>query len=229
MIHPLIPFTIRGAIWYQGESNAGRAFQYRDLFPMMIRDWREKWNAELDFYFVQLANFMNKDKEPVESAWAELREAQMMTMHLAHTGMAVTIDIGDAADIHPKNKQEVGRRLALAARAKTYGEKTDYSGPLYQTYRIEGDQIKLSFDFDEALKSSDGKALTGFAVAGPDRKFYWAEAVIEGNEVVVRSPKVKHPLAVRYGWANNPDCNLTNNSGLPASPFRTDQWPGVTK
>lgn len=229
MIHPLVPFTIRGAIWYQGESNADRAFQYRDLFPLMIKDWRKKWNAEIDFYFVQLANFMNKDKEPVESAWAELREAQMMALHLAHTGMAVTIDIGDAADIHPKNKQEVGRRLALAARAKTYSEKIDYSGPFYQNYRIEGDQIRLSFGFDNGLKSSDGKALTGFAVAGPDRKFHWAEAVLEGNEVVVRSPKVKHPLAARYGWANNPDCNLTNRSGLPASPFRTDQWPGVTK
>ncbi len=229
MIHPLIPFAIRGAIWYQGESNAGRAFQYRDLFPMMIRDWREKWNTEIDFYFVQLANFMAKDEEPKESAWAELREAQLMTLHLAHTGMAVTIDIGDAADIHPKNKQEVGHRLALAARANTYGEKIDYSGPRYQDYRIEGDQISVSFNFNKALKSADGKALTGFAIAGPDHKFYWAEAVIEGNEVVVRSPKVKYPLAVRYAWANNPDCNLTNRSGLPASPFRTDQWPGVTK
>ncbi|MEL7588134.1 MAG: sialate O-acetylesterase [Prolixibacteraceae bacterium] len=229
MIHPLVPFTIRGAIWYQGESNAGRAYQYRDLFPLMIKDWREKWNTEIAFYFVQLANFMNKDKEPVESAWAELREAQTMALHLAHTGMAVTIDIGDSQDIHPKNKQEVGHRLALAARANTYGEKIDYSGPLYETYRSETGQIRLSFRFNEGLKSADGKTLAGFAVAGPDRKFYWAEAVIEGNEVVVRSPKVKHPLAVRYAWANNPDCNLTNRSGLPASPFRTDQWPGVTK
>lgn len=229
MIHPLIPFTIRGAIWYQGESNAGRAFQYRDLFPMMITDWRVQWNSEFDFYFVQLANFMAKEAEPQESAWAELREAQTMTLHLAHTGMAVTIDIGDAADIHPKNKQEVGHRLALVARANTYKEKTDYSGPLYQTYCMERDQVRISFNFNETLKSSDGKALTGFTIAGPDRKFYQAEAVIEGNEVVVSSQKVKYPLAVRYGWANNPDCNLTNRSGLPASPFRTDQWPGVTR
>lgn len=229
MIHPLVPFTIRGAIWYQGESNADRAFQYRDLFPMMIMDWRTQWGSELDFYFVQLANFMQKEQEPGESAWAELREAQLMTLHLAHTGMAVTIDIGDAADIHPKNKQEVGHRLALAARANTYGEEIDYSGPLYQSFKIDGGQVRLSFNFDQKLKSSDGKALSGFAIAGPDRKFYWGEAVIDGDEIVVRSPKVSHPLAVRYGWANNPDCNLTNHTGLPASPFRTDQWPGVTK
>ncbi len=229
MIHPLIPFTIRGAIWYQGESNAGRANQYRDLFPLMITDWREKWNAPFDFYFVQLANFMAKDEEPRESEWAELREAQLMTLHLANTGMAVIIDIGDATDIHPKNKQEVGRRLALIARAKTYNEKVAYSGPLYRDYCIDKDQIRLSFDFNEGMKSSDGKALTGFAIAGPDHKFYWAEAVVSGNEILVSSPKVKHPLAVRYGWGNNPDCNLVNRSGLPASPFRTDQWPGITK
>ena len=229
MIHPLIPFTIRGAIWYQGESNADRACQYRDLFPSMIADWRKQWNADFDFYFVQLANFMAKDEEPKESAWAELREAQLMTLHLDKTGMAVIIDIGDADNIHPKNKQEVGRRLALIARANTYNEDIDYSGPLYKNYRIEGDQVRLSFDFDEALKSSDGKSLTGFAIAGPDRKFYRAEGVIEGKEVVVSSPKVTCPLAVRYGWANNPDCNLTNHSGLPASPFRTDLWPGVTQ
>jgi sialate O-acetylesterase len=172
---------------------------------------------------------MAKDEEPKESAWAELREAQMMTLHLAKTGMAVTIDIGDAVDIHPKNKQEVGRRLALAARADTYGEKIGYAGPLYKNYTIEGNKIRIFFDFDETLKSSDGKDLTGFAIAGPDHKFYRAEAVIDGNEILVNSPKVKHPLAVRYGWADNPDCNLTNQTGLPASPFRTDQWSDVTR
>lgn len=229
MINPLVPFTIRGAIWYQGESNAGRAVQYRDLFPLMISDWRKQWGEEFDFYFVQLASFMAREDEPAESAWAELREAQTMTLHLDHTGMAVTTDIGDAIDIHPKNKQEVGRRLALIARAKSYNEKIGYSGPLYRNYQVEGDEIRLCFDFGEALNSSDGKALRGFAIAGPDRKFYWAEAVIDGDEIVVSSPKVSHPLAVRYGWANNPDCNLTNQTGLPASPFRTDQWKGVTK
>jgi sialate O-acetylesterase len=224
MIHPLIPYAMQGAIWYQGESNADRAYQYRELFPLMIRDWRKAWNRDFPFYFVQLANYMERKNEPQESDWAKLREAQLQTLNLENTGMAVIIDIGDAKDIHPKNKQEVGRRLALAAEANTYKQKNDFSGPIYRGYKIEGNKIKLSFNYAEGLKSNDGKALTGFAIAGPDHVFHWANAVIEGSEVVVNSPEIKFPVAVRYAWANNPECNLHNGANLPASPFRTDDW-----
>ncbi|MDR2086116.1 MAG: sialate O-acetylesterase [Dysgonamonadaceae bacterium] len=224
MIHPLVPYAIQGAIWYQGESNADRAYQYRELFPLMIRDWRKAWNKDFPFYFVQLANFMERKAEPQESDWAKLREAQLQTLNLDNTGMAVTIDIGDAKDIHPKNKQEVGRRLALAAEANTYKQKNDFSGPVYKSYKIEGDKIRILFHYAGGLKSGDGKALTGFAIAGPDHTFHWANAVIEGDEVIVRSPDVKFPVAVRYAWADNPECNLYNSANLPASPFRTDDW-----
>jgi sialate O-acetylesterase len=225
MIHPLVPYAIQGAIWYQGESNADRAYQYRELFPLMIRDWRKAWKKDFSFYFVQLANFMERKAEPQESEWAKLREAQLQTLNLENTGMAVAIDIGDATDIHPKNKQEVGRRLALAAEANTYGQKIVYSGPVYQGYEIEGDKIRIRFQHAESgLKTGDGKTLTGFAIAGPDHHFHWAAAVIEGNDVIVSSPEVKFPVAVRYAWADNPACNLYNKTDLPASPFRTDDW-----
>lgn len=230
MIHPLIPYSIQGAIWYQGESNAGRAYQYRELFPLLIENWRKDWGKNFPFYFVQLANYQQKNSEPVESDWAELREAQSRTLALANTGMAVIIDKGDADDIHPKDKQAVGHRLALIARAKTYGENISYSGPLYRSYQVDGNKIVLSFDHtDGGLKSSDGKSLQGFAIAGRDHKFHWAQAEIAGDKVVVSSPEVKFPVAVRYGWANNPDCNLYNSADLPASPFRTDDWKGVTQ
>jgi sialate O-acetylesterase len=200
MIAPLTPYTIRGVIWYQGESNAGRAYQYRRLFPALIRDWRRAWGlGDFPFLFVQLANFRAIRPEPSESAWAELREAQLMALSLPRTGMAVAIDVGEADDIHPKNKQEVGRRLALAARAIAYGEDLVYSGPLYDHMRIEGDRIRL-----------------------------WFQPRIEGDTVVVWSPEVPNPVAVRYAWADNPVCNLYNRAGLPASPFRTDAWPGIT-
>jgi len=229
MINPLIPYAFRGAIWYQGESNAGRAYQYRELFPLLIKDWRKQWNKEFPFYFVQLANFMNLQTEPEESSWAELREAQSMTLNLKNTGMAVTTDIGNATDIHPKNKQEVGRRLALAARAQTYGENIEFSGPEYQSYFMEGNKIRISFKHTEGgLKTSNGAKMEGFTIAGLDHKFYWADAVIDGNDILVSSPNVAYPLAVRYGWANNPLNNLQNGSGLPASPFRTDDWQGMT-
>ncbi|MBF9252861.1 9-O-acetylesterase [Pontibacter sp. 172403-2] len=230
MIHPLIPYAIRGAIWYQGESNADRAYQYQQLFPLMIADWRKNWGqGDFPFYFVQLANFMDVAAEPGESDWAELREAQLKTLTSPNTGMAVAIDIGEAADIHPKNKQEVGRRLALIARAKVYGEQISFSGPIFQSYKTEGNKIRISFQHtDGGLKVKDGTALKGFAIAGADKKFYWADARIEGNDVVVSSPKVPVPVAVRYDWANNPVGNLYNGAGLPASPFRTDSWPGVT-
>jgi sialate O-acetylesterase len=230
MIHPYLQFSIKGAIWYQGESNADRAYQYRELFPIMIKDWRQKWGqGDFPFYFVQLANFMQVDNAPVESAWAELREAQQKTLALPNTGMATIIDIGDAKDIHPKNKQEVGRRLALIALAKTYGQKINYSGPVYQSSKVEGKQIRLTLgNTENGLKSADGAALTGFAIAGADKKFYWAKATIQGNQIVVSSDQVANPVAVRYAWGNNPVANMTSNDGLPASPFRTDTWQGIT-
>lgn len=232
MLHPLIPYAMRGVIWYQGEANASRAYQYRELFPLMIKDWRQNWGqGHFPFLYVQLANFKAVEEEPVESDWAELREAQLMALARPNTGMAVTIDIGNANDIHPKNKQDVGRRLALIARAKVYGEQIPYSGPIYRSMnKFEGNKIRLSFKhIDGGLQAKGSKALKGFAVAGPDRIFHWAEAEIIGNQVLVWSPKVSNPVAVRYGWAANPAGNLYNGAGLPASPFRTDDWEGVTE
>lgn len=230
MIAPIVPYTIKGAIWYQGESNAAKAYQYRTLFPLMINDWRTKWGTDFPFYFVQLANFMQTNEEPTESSWAELREAQMQTLKLINTGMAVTIDIGDANDIHPKNKQDVGKRLALLARSGTYGEKRIVAmGPLYDSYIIDNGKIIISFHPSKSkLTTSDRESLKGFSIAGPDKKFYWAEAMIEGDKIVVSAATVPFPVAVRYAWADNPICNLINEAGLPASPFRTDDWPGVT-
>ncbi|WP_080905685.1 sialate O-acetylesterase [Parabacteroides sp. Marseille-P3160] len=225
MIKPIIPYAIQGAIWYQGEANAGRAYQYRELFPLMIRDWRKQWKTDFPFYFVQLANYMERKTEPQESNWAELREAQLQTLSLEKTGMAVTIDIGEAKDIHPKNKQEVGRRLALAALAQTYGKAIPYSGPIYEAYRIEGNRIRIQFkQTSGALQAKGGSELQGFAIAGPDHQFHWAKATIDGDEVLVSHPDVEYPLAVRYAWGDNPLCNLYNAAGLPASPFRTDDW-----
>ena len=186
MISPLIPFGIKGAIWYQGESNADRAYQYRSLFPMMIDDWRAHWGqGDFPFLFVQLANYLERNDEPVEDAWAELREAQLMTLSRPNTGMAVTIDIGDASDIHPKNKQEVGRRLALAARHVAYGEDLVYSGPIYRSMKIEGDTIRLQFDHVGGGLVARGGPLAGFSIAGADGKFIWANARIENDTVVV--------------------------------------------
>ena len=228
MIAPLVPFAIRGVIWYQGESNAGRAYQYRTLFPLMIRSWRSAWGREFPFYFVQLANWHASKAEPDESDWAELREAQTMTLREPQTGMAVTIDIGDENDIHPRNKLDVGRRLAAWALAETYGEKVIPSGPLLDRFTIDGDKVRIRFKHGTGLKTSDGGPVKGFAIAGEDRRFVWADARIEGDTVIVSSPKVVKPVAVRYGWADNPIANLYNKAGLPASPFRTDDWPGVT-
>ncbi len=230
MIEPLIPYAIRGAIWYQGESNTGRAYQYRTLFPDLIRDWRQRWGqGDFPFLFVQLANFMATKAEPAEDSWAELREAQLMTLSEPNTGMAVTIDIGDTKDIHPKNKQEVGRRLALNALKIAYDRDLIYTGPTYKSMQIGGDKIRLLFDHTgNGLITKDGTELKGFAVAGGDHKFYWATAKIDGNAVIVWSSEVKNPVAVRYAWASNPICNLYNSAGLPASPFRSDDWRGIT-
>ncbi len=224
MIAPLIPFAIRGAIWYQGESNAGRALQYRTLLPVLIKDWRSRFGVgDFPFLIVELANFMETKPEPGESQWAELREAQLLTARaVPAAAVAVAIDIGDARDIHPKNKQEVGRRLALAAEAIAHGRKVESSGPLYKGMEREGRAIRLSFDHLGGGLVAKGGRLQGFAIAGEDRNFVWAEARIDGDTVVVSSPKVEKPVAVRYAWADNPVANLYNQAGLPASPFRTD-------
>lgn len=230
MIHPFLPVAFRGVIWYQGESNNRRAYQYRRLFPLMIEDWRHQFaRSEMPFIYVQLANYMATLPQPQDANWAELREAQSMALSLPNTGMAVTIDIGDTKDIHPKNKQEVGRRLALIALAKVYGHDLVYQGPVFNGYTVKGDKIVVRFDHQgTGLQTSHADKLEGFAIAGSDKQFYWADASIKGDKVIVSSKKVKRPIAVRYAWANNPVCNLINGAGLPASPFRTDDWPGLT-
>ena len=231
MIYPIIPFAIQGAIWYQGESNASRAHQYQTLFPVMIKNWRNQWNnGEFPFIFVQLANFNKLQSELKDNDWAELREAQLMTLSLPNTGMAVTIDIGDASDIHPKNKKEVGNRLALNALNWVYGKEIEYSGPIYKTNRIQGNKINLTFDHvNSGLTTPKNEVLKGFSIAGSDKKFYWAQAEIKDDSIVVWNDRIKNPVAVRYAWASNPICNLYNKAGLPASPFRTDSWPGITE
>lgn len=225
MVNPIIPYGIKGAIWYQGESNASRGYQYRKLFQSMIEDWRVRWGMDyFPFLFVQLANYMDIPEQPQEDNWAELREAQTMALNLPNTGMAVTIDIGEMFDIHPRNKQDVGYRLALAAKKIAYGKEVVFSGPLYKGYEINGSDVEIAFDHIGKGLMVKGEKLTGFQIAGKDMKFYWADAQIVGGEVFVSSDKVKEPVAVRYGWAINPECNLYNKNGLPASPFRTDDW-----
>ena len=228
MINPLVPYKIRGVIWYQGESNASRADQYQRLFPLLIEDWRDQWNeGAFPFLYVQLANFITGP--PGNTNWAELREAQTMALDLDNTGMAVTIDIGDSLDIHPRNKQDVGHRLALAALNIAYGQDNAWSGPLYESMRVQADSAIVSFkEVDEGLMVVANDDLTGFTIAGEDQQFYPATArIISENEVSVWSPQVDKPVAVRYGWSNNPRTNLYNEAFLPASPFRTDEWTGV--
>ena len=229
MIHPIINFPVKGAIWYQGESNASRAYQYRKVFPAMITDWRNQWKqGDFPFYFVQLANFMERDATPQESEWAELREAQTMTLSLPNTGMATIIDIGEANDIHPRNKHDVGERLARLALAKTYKHNLEYTGPIYDTHVVDENTIRIFLNHADSIYTSDEKPIQGFAIAGPDRKFYTANATLKGDVIVVSSPKVNNPVAVRYAWANNPATNLYNQAGLPMVPFRTDDWPSLT-
>jgi sialate O-acetylesterase len=231
MVAPLIRFPIKGAIWYQGEANTYQADRYRTLFPMLITDWRKNWNDQFPFYWVQLANFMEAAQQPSDSEWAELREAQDLTLSVPNTGQAVIIDIGEAGDIHPKNKQDVGQRLALTALKNTYGKNIVYSGPRYQSMKIEGNKIRLSFtEKGSGLKSKDKYGyLKGFAIAGTDQKFVWAKAFIEGDSVIVYSDEISNPVAVRYAWGDNPDdANFYNNEDLPAAPFRTDDWKRIT-
>ena len=226
MMAPLIPYAIRGAIWYQGESNASRAYQYRTLFPALICDWRGAWRqGDFPFYYVQLANYGQRKDSPGESTWAELCEAQLMTLNLPNTGMAVINDIGAANNIHPTNKQDVGHRLALNALAKTYGRDVPYSGPIYDSMTVEDSAIRLHFKHTDGGLIANGGELESFAIAGDDRNFVWGNAIIDGETVVVSSPAVPDPVAVRYAWTNNPEATLYNGAGLPASLFRTGNWP----
>jgi sialate O-acetylesterase len=221
MIAPLTPFAIRGVIWYQGESNSGpdRAPLYARLFPTMIRDWRNHWGeGDFPFLFVQIANWNTAP----EDLWPDVRNAQRQALALKNTGMAVTIDIGDAVDIHPKNKLDVGLRLALAARAIAYEEKIEWSGPLYRQVTQEEHALRVWFDHANGL-AAKGAALTGFEIAGADGKYAPANAKIEGASVVVSNATVTAPISVRYGWAANPTCNLVNREGLPASPFQAPE------
>ena len=229
MISPLLPFAIKGAIWYQGENNTGRAIQYRRLLPTMIEDWRARFGmGNFPFYIVQIAAFRPGAAEPRDDAWSELREAQAFTARdVANSGLAVTIDVGDAHDVHPKDKHSVGHRLALNALAQTYGRKIDFSGPWYRSMKRTSKGIRLEFNHvGGGLIAKDGP-LSGFAIAGADQKFVWANAAIDGKSVIVSSSSVPNPVAVRYAWDSTPKCNLYNAAGLPAVPFRTDKWPGT--
>src|SRR5208283_2110369 len=224
MLAPLTDYRIKGAVWYQGESNVGKPVEYRELFPALVRDWRESWKqGNFPFLFVQLPNFMEAKSEPSESNWALLREAQLMALSLPNTGMAVTIDIGEWNDVHPLDKKDVGDRLALAAQKVAYDDsRVVYSGPLYQSMRIEGNKIILTFSNIGSGLMAKGGELKGFAIAGSDKKFVWGDAKIENGNVIVSSSRVLNPVAVRYAWADNPEgANLYNKEGLPASPFRT--------
>ena len=226
MIAPLINYKIKGVIWYQGEANTKNPAEYRKLFPALITDWRNHWGqGDFPFLFVQLTSYLPAVKEPSESQWAELREAQLMTLSLPNTGMAVTIDIGEWNDVHPVNKKDVGERLALAAQKTAYHEKQFvYSGPIYRLMSVAGNKVVISFDHTgSGLTTSNRDSLKYFTIAGSDGKFAWAKAKIQDNKVVVWNDTIDHPVAVRYGWADNPEgANLFNREGLPASPFRTD-------
>jgi len=231
MIHPLINYRIRGALWYQGEANTGRAYQYRTTFPELISDWRAKWGEEFPFYFVQLSSYGPNQSSNEGSDWAELREAQTMTLKLRNTGMAVTTDIGNANDIHPTNKQDVGKRLAAIALNELYGYKSVYLNPMFESMKIQGNQAILTLkNSGSGLKVVDKFGyVRGFEIAGADKRFFYAQAQITGENIVVSHSKVPSPVAVRYAWSNAPvDANVFNAEGLPLCPFRTDDWPGIT-
>ncbi|MFZ4779635.1 MAG: sialate O-acetylesterase [Terrimicrobiaceae bacterium] len=252
MVAPLVPYAISGVIWYQGESNAGRAWQYRTAFPLLIADWRKQWaQGDFPFYFCQLAGYQAKKTEPGESAWAELREAQSATLAVPNTGQAVLIDVGESIDIHPRNKKDPGERLAAIALAKDYGKAIPFSGPVYDSVQFENGKAVLRFKHTDGglvarplpetfdvetktqttaplVRNSPGSELEGFAICGDDKKWVWADAKIEKDRVLVWSGKVPTPIAVRYAWADNPTCNLYNGAGFPASPFCTDDFPPIT-
>jgi sialate O-acetylesterase len=226
MLSPLLNYTIKGVIWYQGESNAARPAEYRTLFPALVRDWRQKWNqGDFPFLFVQLPNYMDVKPQPSESNWALMREAQLSTLSLPRTGMAVAIDIGEWNDVHPLNKKDVGKRLALAARKVAYADDdVVYSGPIYESMKTEGGKIIVSLTHTGSGLVARGGELRSFAIAGDDKRFVWAKARIENNKVIVWSEQIPNPVAVRYAWADNPEgANLYNAEGLPASPFRADK------
>lgn len=234
MINPLLPFAMKGVLWYQGEANSDRAYQYRKAFPLMIEDWRKQWAiGNFPFYYVQLASFnAGNGNSKTGSTWAELREAQTKTLALPNTGMVVTTDIGERDDIHPKNKQDVGKRLAAMALKQTYGKDIVYTGPMYQSMKVVGNKIILSFSNvggGLSVKDSNG-ILKGFEIAGQDQMFYNGKAVIENNHIVVHSENVNQPVAVRFGWTDDASANnLFNKEGFPATPFRTDNWKGITE
>ncbi len=224
MLRPLARLGIKGVLWYQGENNADRAYQYGFLFPRLINDWRELWdNKNMPFYFVQLANWRKRKEVQPHSDWAYLRESQQKALHMPNTAMAVAVDVGDADDIHPKNKQEVARRLALIALSRDYGKKTDWKAPHYEDYHIEGDTMYLTFDAP-AGDFMQKEKYDGFIVAGTEGVFHKAYARWDGDRLAVSAPQVKVPVAVRYAWADNPQVSLFGKSGLPVAPFRTDNW-----
>lgn len=228
MIAPIIPYAIKGVIWYQGESNVRHSILYRKAFASLIADWRTGWQeGDFPFLFVQLANFKTEPSRCQPQQWAQVREAQFKTLELPNTGMAVTTDIGEVNSIHPRNKQEVGRRLALWALAKSYGKNIEYSGPIYKSMKVEDGRFYLTFTHADGLVAKGGE-LKGFTIAGTDHKFVPAVATIKDETVIVESTDVKQPAAVRYGWSDvTAECNLYNSVGLPGSPFRTDDWPGI--
>jgi sialate O-acetylesterase len=252
MIHPLVPYSLAGVLWYQGESNTKRAFEYRTTFTTLINGWREKWaRDDLPFYFCQVCNNLAKLPRPGESAWAELRESQSRALALPHTAQAVTIDLGEAGDLHFRNKKTLGHRLFLIAQSEHYGQRVACSGPVYDSMRIEDGRARIQFRHGDGglvaaklpatypiktltgetaplLRNSPHSELEGFAICGEDRKWVWANAKIEGESVLVWSDRIPHPVAVRYAWADNPTCNLENGAGLPATPFRTDDFPALT-
>ena len=232
VLNPIIGYGIRGAIWYQGESNASRAYQYRELFPLMIQNWRDVWKqGDFPFYWVQLADFRDEKSEPGESDWAELREAQTLALdRLKHSGQAVITDLGESHDIHPKNKQGVGKRLARLALAQDYGLDIVARSPRYSAMTIDGNKIVLTFtDIGGGLDTFDVRTPVGFTIAGDDKRFVHASArIVAKNTIEVWSPSITSPVSVRYAWADNPICNVQNREGLPLTPFRTDNWDGIT-
>ena len=234
VLNPIIGYPIQGAIWYQGEANATRAQQYQELFPLMIDTWRKAWGqGDFSFYWVSLANFKDQVTEPGDADWAELREAQTLTLNkLPNTGEAIITDLGEAHDIHPRNKQDVAKRLARWALAKNYGyEQLIHRSPIYKSHEIQNNKIIITFDHvGNGLDTHDVRQVLGFTIAGEDKQFHHAQATIQGRDkVIVWNTDVPSPVAVRYAWANNPICNLQNKSHLPATPFRTDKWKGITE